>query len=173
MQATRRKPETKKPQKKRAKRNPLLLNVYINEPEYTSAFELFVYDTLKDLEQGINDWHLREGVYDHAKVDNYLGLFVERTPLEEKVVDGVNFLLFGTMFLCKEALSIGTIVHECLHATISNERRCVRYEGLYGEHPDNGADDEERVAYKIESYVESIILKCREKKIDILLELDE
>jgi hypothetical protein len=129
-----------------------------------------VFDRQTDLVAGINKWHRDNGLYDSRADDDYLGLFVESAKLEERPDKRYgSVLVFGTMFLCKECMDVGLIAHESFHAATTFMRRCVRYEGQYGDRLDSGDDPEERMAYCVESYLEGVIRECSEHGIEVRL----
>jgi hypothetical protein len=99
-----------------------------------------------------------------------MGCFIPLTELLDKEVAINNNKIsrqFGLIFLNKEELDYGIIVHECTHAALYHEAELVCFTGSYkGEYPDNN-EPEERLCYKIESYVNSIIKNCIQNDVKI------
>jgi hypothetical protein len=147
-------------------KHKVLIHTTVSEPKYSSAFDLFVYQTQQDMSQGIKNWiDSNSMVSTDCDEDDSAGMFIPTRTLEEDD----DLLVFGAMFLCCECLSASYIAHECLHAAFANDRRCIRYEGTYGDEWDErtGVSAEERVCYRLESYVNTVIKVCKEAGLSI------
>jgi hypothetical protein len=147
----------------------LLLKKLIYEDAYTAGFYLYVYDTQDEMKKGIEKWHDENGLK-FADMIDCVGLCIESPYYDEvKDNDGREVVVFAHVFLTHEALCVGTIAHECLHATITFERKMLRYEGGYGDRLDNGNDEEERLCYRCEAFVDLVIRACIDADLHVRL----
>jgi hypothetical protein len=157
-------PEAKKPKaqpktktKKKSVLDPLH-DGFIHEKDSSAAFRLIVYDSHRHMIMGESNWRRAHG-YKVDPDDDCLGVcYGEKKLKTVSDKDGDELLLYGTMFLNIQDLRTDPflVIHESLHEVIDRERSVFRYEGQYGDRPDNGNDPEERICYCLEDFVRSI-----------------
>ena len=149
--ATRKKTRTYPVKRKKKARAPkAIFDGLIYQTNYSCAFRLMVYRTNKDMIDGMNVWRLQNDYpYDHNAF--YAAVCFSERPAPKIIHDptGKEWLMYGTMFLNIEDVRSDPfiVIHECLHMTIDRERNVFRFDGVFGDRPDNGNDPEERICY--------------------------
>lgn len=144
-----------------------VLSAHIREHNNSKSFNLLVYKNQSEMAAGVNSWCIQNrGGPAKEDLTELYGLFAPRYIAEPYEYEGDLFYEFGALFLSQDVISYGIIAHECLHAALFNDRTLYGFKGVYGEERAPGFDDEERLAYKLQSYVSKVIgnlekLKCK------------
>jgi hypothetical protein len=110
------------------------------------------------------NWFVKEYCPEIAPEEDFYAIVLQTPAIIKKHHPDTDW--FGSVFLCKEKLTYGRIAHECLHLALRNDWKVVGYNGNYLIGPTNN-DPEERLTYKLESYIASVIKVCKEEKIRI------
>lgn len=146
------------------------VQTHISQTLYANAFELFIYDTRKNMLAGCNKW-LANNNYKNDKMDvnaDYAGLVFENEKMPIIVnTEGDDYKVFAAMFLNEQDLTMNILAHESTHAAMVLERNVIRYVGLYDGDDGTGASSEERLAYTIGEFVENILHACIKYKIKL------
>ena len=146
------------------------IETIISQTLYTNAFELFVFDTRKNMLEGIKKW-LQKGGYQND-VTQMSGVVYENEKQPVIKHNDEEYRLFAAMFLNEDEFSVDILAHECVHAAMTCERKIVRYQGLYDGNDGTGSSPEERLAYTVGDFVENVLKVCLEKKIKVKYILD-
>jgi hypothetical protein len=140
------------------KKKKPLLKIDVREPDNASFFRMYLYETKKDAENGANRYLKK-----HFNASNEdLSCVVLEAPRDK------NKDWFSSLFINLEDLEYSLLAHECLHLAINNENKVVKFTGNYSTYVDDGNSPEERLCYKMQTYLSVIINACKNKGIRII-----
>jgi hypothetical protein len=139
---------------------PPFLEAVIQEKQYSSFFKLFLYKNKKIMEKAFSVFNYNYLNKEYAEDEGY-DAFVITMPGIETEDPNVIFYSnwFATVFMNMETLTPGVIAHESSHASLSHEKVINRFTGSYSEELEDielAIWPEERLAYRIEHYVDQI-----------------
>jgi len=143
------------------------LETVISQVLYNNAFELYVYDSRKNMQFGIRKW-LISNKYTNVIDYDISGVVLTNDKLTIiKDEDGMEKRIFAAMFLCEEDFDMNLLTHESIHAAMILEREVLRFCGLYDGNDESGYAPEERLAYTVGEFVDVILEKCIEANIKV------
>jgi len=143
------------------------LKTIIGQGTYLNGFELYVYDTKINMHKGLKKWFQVHNYKNESVGHDVCGMVVENHDLEKRIINDDEYHIFAAMFLCEEFLCTDIIAHECTHCAFVLERNIFRFVGLYNGDDDTGVAPEERLAYNIGDFTESIFKTCSKNKLKI------
>jgi len=151
--------------------NGLKLKIIISQLLYTNAFELFIFDTKKNMLNGIKKWLKENKAELNIEFNSAIGITIENMKYPIINENDEEYKIFGAMFLCEEFLDIDLLAHECLHMAFLLEKNIYRFIGQYNV-DNSGNSSEERLTYSMSEFIKNILKQCIKNKIKIELVKD-
>jgi hypothetical protein len=149
------------------KEDGLLLKELVYKPRYANAVEVRLYDTQKNMYKGANEWNAEQGSKYHIDNDFEAVTLENNEPFDTKKMNGTEYTIFTTVFLCKEKLSYHIILHEFGHATFNLFRTVYKFDCKFDRVRGTGFDEEEIFCYTQEAFFKMLLEILKKKSIDI------
>jgi hypothetical protein len=148
------------------KEEGLLVKELVHKPKYYNAVEVRLYDTSSNMFKAAKRWN-KENKNKYALSNDYDAVTLENLPDDIRRIGGNQYCLFSTIFLCKEKLSYGILLHEFGHATFILFRNIHRFDCKFERVTGTGCDEEEFFCYTQEDFFKMFLNILKKKKIEI------